>query len=56
MLEYQLRVTPQRVAEIKSQLAMHEVSVRILEPMDFRAIAEDVAEWKQSMDELAGPT
>ena len=54
--EDQLRVTPQRVAEIKSQLVVHEVSVRILDPMDFRAIAKDAAAWKQFMDGLGGPT
>ena len=56
LLEEQLRVTPQRVAEIKSQLAMHEVLVRILQPMDFGTIAEDAAVWKQFVDGLVGPT
>ena len=56
LLEDQLRVTPQKVAEIKSQLVVHEVSVIILEPMDFRSIAEDAAAWKQFVDGLVGPT
>ena len=50
LLEDQLRVTPPRVAEIKSQLSVHEVTVRILEPMEFRTIAADAATWKQFED------
>ena len=56
LLEDQLRVIPQRVAKIKSQLVVHEVLVRILEPMDFRTIVEDVVAWKQFVDGLVGST
>ena len=56
LLKDQLIFTPQRVEEIKSQLDVHEVLVGILEPMDFRTIAEDVVAWKQFMDGLARST
>ena len=56
LLEDHLRVTPLIVAEIKSQLSIHEVIVRILEPMDFRTITADAATWKQFIEGLAGPT
>ena len=56
LLEDKLRVTPQRVAYIKSHLDVHKVLVRILEPMDFRAITEDATIWKQFVDGLVGPT
>ena len=56
LLEDQLRDTPLRAAEIKSQLLIHEVTVRLLEPMDFRTITTDAATWKQFMDGLAGPS
>ena len=56
LLEDQLRVTPQKVVEIRSRLALHEVLVRVLEPMDFRTIAVDAAMWKQFVDGLARPT
>ena len=56
LLEDQLRVTPHKVEDIKLQLVVHEVIVRILEPMDFRSIAEDVAAWKQFVDGVARPT
>ena len=56
LLEDQIRATPPRVVEIKSQLSVHEVIVRILEPKDFRTIAADVATWKLFMDGLVGTT
>ena len=56
VLEDQLRVTPPGAAEIKSQVSIHEVTVRLLEPMDFRTIAADTTTWKQFLDGLAGPT
>ena len=46
LLEYQLRVTPPKTTEIKSQLAIHEVIVILLEPMDFKTIATKAAAWK----------
>ena len=55
LLEYQLRVTPPKAAEIKSQLVVHEVTIRILEPMDFRTIVAYATTWKQFVDGLAGP-
>ena len=39
LLEYHLRVTPPKVSKIQSQLAIHEVTVRLLEPMEFNTIA-----------------
>ena len=55
-LEDQLRVTPPRATQLKSQLYVHEVTVRLLEPMDFRTIGADAATWKQFVDGLAGTT
>ena len=56
LLEYQLRVIPPRVAEIKSQLAIYEVIVRLLEPMDFKTIATEVAAWKDFIGGSVGPS
>ena len=39
LLEYQLRVTPPRVADIKTQLSKHEVMFKFLEATDFGIIA-----------------
>ena len=46
LLEDQLRVTPPRVEDIKSQLAKHEVTVRFLERTDFEIIASYAMAWK----------
>ena len=56
LLEDHLRVTPHKVAEIRSQLAVLEVSVIILEPMEFRTIAIDAASWNKFVDGLVEPT
>ena len=56
LLEDQLRVTPPRVADIKTQLSKHEVMVRFLEPTNFGIIPSDAKAWKQFINELTGPT
>ena len=47
LLEDLLKVTPPKAAEITSQLAIHEVTVRLLEPMDFRTIVAEVDAWRE---------
>ena len=47
LLENLLSVTPPKVAEIKSQLAIHEVTVRLLEPIDFKIIAAEIDAWRE---------
>ena len=56
LLEDQLRVLPTRMANIKAQVAKHEVTVRFLEPSEFETIVADANTWKQFMDEVARPT
>ena len=56
LLKYFLRVTPERVADIKGQLAKHEVTVIFLEPTDFETIASDASSWKQFVDSLTRST
>ena len=56
ILEDHLRVTPPRVADIKTQLSKHEVTFRFLEPTYFGIIASDAMAWKQFINELTGPT
>ena len=46
LLEGLSRVTSPKAAEIKSQLAIHEVTVRLLEPMDFKTITAKVDAWR----------
>ena len=56
LLEDQLRVTPPKAVEIKSQMAIHEVVVRLLEPTDFKTIAAEAAAWKEFIGESTGCT
>ena len=56
LLEDQLRVTPSRVEDIKSQLSKPEVTARFLDPTNFETIVVDVVAWNQFMNESIGPT
>ena len=52
LLEDQLRVIPARMADIKTQVSKHEVTMRFLEPTEFEIIVSDVVAWKQFIIEL----
>ena len=56
LLEYLLRVTPPKAMKIKSHLAIHEVTVRLLEPMDFKTIVVEVVAWKEFIGGSVGPS
>ena len=47
LLEDQLMLTPPKAMEIKSQLAIHEVTVRLLELTDLKTIAVEASTWKE---------
>ena len=47
LLEDLLMLTPPEVKEIGSQLAKHEVTARLSEPVDYRATTEEVHAWKE---------
>ena len=44
------------MAEIESQLVVHEVTVRLLEPVDYQTIAEGANAWGEFIERLARPT
>ena len=46
LLEDQLRLIPVRMANIKAQVAKHEVTIRFLEPSEFETIVTDANIWK----------
>ena len=52
LLEYQLQVIPKRMADIKTQVSKHEVTVWFLEPSEFEIIVLDAVAWKQFIIEL----
>ena len=41
LLQDQLRLLPARMANIKAQVAKHEVTIRFLEPSEFETIVTD---------------
>ena len=44
------------MANIKSQVAKHEVVVRFLEPSEFKTIVADANTWEQFTNEVDRPT
>ena len=47
LLEYQLRLLTSWMANIKSQVAKHEFTIRFLKPPEFETIVTDAKTWKQ---------
>ena len=56
LLEDQLRLIPAKVANIKSQVAKHEITIRFLEPSGFETIAVDANVWNKLINDQDGPT
>ena len=56
LLEDQLHLNPARVANIKSQVAKHEITIRFLDPSSFKTIATDANIWKKFINYVAGST
>ena len=56
LLEDQLRLILARVANIKSQVAKHEITIIFLEPSRFKTIATYANIWKKIINDMVGPT
>ena len=56
LLEDQLRLIPAKVANIKSQVAKHEITIIFLEPSGFETKASDANVWKKFINDQVGPT
>ena len=56
LLEDLYRVTPPKMAEVESQLAVHEVTVRLLEPVDYRTIIKEANSWGEYISRPARTT
>ena len=56
LLEDQLHLIPSRVANIKSQVAKHEITIIFLEPSGFETIATDANVWKKFINDQSRPT
>ena len=56
IFEYLYKLTPPKVTELESQLDVHEVNVRLLEPIDYRTITGEGNAWGEYISRPAGPT
>ena len=56
LLEYLYKVTPPKMTEKESHLVVHEVSVRLLEQVEYRNIAEEANAWGKFIEIPTGPT
>ena len=56
LLKYMVNITQPKAVEINSQLAIHEVTVRLLEPIDFKTIVAEVDAWREFIGETTGPS
>ena len=43
LLEYHIKVNPSKLVGIQSQLAIHEVTVRLMEPTDYKTTTVEAA-------------
>ena len=56
LLEDLYRVTLPKMAEIKSQLVVHEVTVKLLELVDYKTIAAEANAWGEFIERPVEPT
>ena len=56
LLEDLYRVTPPKMEEIKTQLAVHEVNVRLLEPLEYKNVATEDDGWGEFIGRPSGPS
>ena len=55
ILEDIYKLTPPKVTKVESQLVVHEVNVRLLEPIDYRTILEEANAWDDYISRKTGP-
>ena len=56
LFEELLMQTSPKMKDIESQLAKHEATARLLEPVDYRVIKKEAAAWKVFIGGSAGPS
>ena len=55
LLEDQLRLIPTKIEVVKNKDAKYEINIRFLEPSEFESIAAEAQEWKNFLNDQAGP-
>ena len=53
LLEYQLRLSPARIAVVKNKATKYEINIRFLEPSYFESIAVEAQAWKKFINDQA---
>ena len=56
LLEDIYKLTPPKVTEVESELVVHGVAVRLLDPIDYRTITEEDNVWDDYISRPVGPT
>ena len=56
LLEDLYILTPAKVTNVETQLAIHEVTMRLLEPVDYQTITEEANAWGEYISKPTGPT
>ena len=56
ILEDVYRSTPEKATCMETQLVVHEVTVQMLEPINYKTIAEEANAWGEYISRLDGPT
>ena len=51
-----LTLTPPKVTKVESKLGVHEVTIRLLDLVDYRTIAEEANAWGEFIERSARPT
>ena len=56
ILEGICKITTEEVTQIDTQLKIHKVTLKLLEPMKYKTIAEEANTWAAYISSLEGPT
>ena len=56
LVEYLYKVTPPKMEDRKLQIAVHKVTVKLLEPVDYKTIAAEANVWGELIERPNGPT
>ena len=56
ILEFLCRTAPERVTRVETQLSEHEVTMQMLELINYKTIAEEANVWGNYISSLVTPT
>ena len=56
ILENVCKSSLEKVTHVETSLAMHEVTMQMLEPINYKTITEEANAWGKYISSLVGPT